>query len=61
MGLTSTFLVTPTPLVLDVANDGLPTLVNVHVFDGNLLLALAAMAVKRLKQSGVGAGKLAWF
>jgi hypothetical protein len=31
--------------VLDVANDGLATLVHVDMFNGNLLLALPAMAI----------------
>ena len=43
--------------MLDVADDRLPALVDVDVLDGDLLLALAAMAVQGFEQRGVGAGE----
>ena len=55
MGLILRFGPYPTPL--DVADDGLAAAMDVDVFDRDLLLALAAMAVERLQQCGVGAGK----
>ena len=53
MGLTFRFIVTPAPL--DVADDGLPAFVNVDVFNGHLLLALAPITIEGLHLSCEGA------
>ena len=55
MGLTFRFIVTFTPL--DVADDGLPAFVNVNVdvFNGHLLLALAPITMEGLHLSCKGA------
>ena len=57
-GLFLNFIRYPAPRGLNVADNGLATLVNVNVLDRHLLLAFATMAVKRLKQSRVGAREL---
>src|SRR5215468_6704198 len=46
------------PLALDVADDGLPALVDVDVLHRDLLLAFAAVAIERIEQSRIGAGEL---
>ena len=44
-----------TPAPLDVADDGLPAFVNVDVFNGHLLLALAPITIEGLHLSCEGA------
>jgi hypothetical protein len=56
MGLILRFGPHPTPL--HVADNGLAALVNVDVFDGDLLLTLTAMPVQRFEQRSVSARKL---
>ena len=53
MGLPFRFIVTPAPL--DIADDGLPAFVNVDVFNGHLLLALAPVTIEGLHLSCEGA------
>jgi hypothetical protein len=55
MGLILRFGPHPTPL--HVADNGLAALVNVDVFDGDLLLTLTAMPVQRFEQRSVSARK----
>jgi hypothetical protein len=56
MGLILRFGPHPTPL--HVADDGLSAFVDVDVFDRDLLLPFAAMAVQCLQQCGVRPRKL---
>ena len=58
MGLILRFRAIPTPRGLDHADDSLPASMDMDVLDRDLLLALAAVAVERFEQRGVGAGKL---
>ena len=51
MGLILRFRSYPTPL--HVADDGLPTFVDVDVFDGDFLLTFAAMPVECFQQGGI--------
>ncbi len=48
MGLIFQIRSYPTPL--DVADDGLPVVVDMDLFDRNFLLAFAAMPAQRLQQ-----------
>ena len=48
----------PPPGGLDHADDRLPARMDVDVLDRDLLLALAAVAVERFEQRGIGAGEL---
>jgi hypothetical protein len=41
-----------------MAYNGLPAFVDVDVFDGDFLLTLASVAVKRFEEHGIGAAKL---
>ena len=52
-GLPSCFCFAPSPL--DIADDGLPAFVNVDVFNGHLLLALAPVTIEGLHLSCEGA------
>jgi hypothetical protein len=45
------------PPALDVADDGLPARMDVHVLHGHLLLAFAAVAIERIKQHCISAGE----
>jgi hypothetical protein len=51
------FFGAPTPR-RDGTDDRLPTSVDVDMFNRNLLLALAAVAIKRVEQNRVSAGEL---
>src|SRR5262249_13634487 len=42
----------------DGADDGLSSAVDMDVFNNHLLLALAAVAIERIKKDGIGARKL---
>ena len=55
MGLPFRFIFAPSPL--DVTNNGLPTFVNVNVFDGHFLLALATVTVEGFHLCRKGAGE----
>ena len=59
MGLNLQFRWKPTPWGLDVADDGLTAFMDVDVFDGHLLLALAPMSIERFEKRGEGSGELA--
>src|SRR4029079_9548771 len=62
MGLTLDFLCCPLPLVFDMSNDGPTPFVHMHVFNGDLLLSFASVAVQCIKKQGVSADNLfAWF
>ncbi|MGZ3320196.1 MAG: hypothetical protein ACXU9C_04355 [Xanthobacteraceae bacterium] len=41
-----------------MAYNGLPAFVDMNVFNGDFLLAFAAVTVEGVKQHGVGAGQL---
>src|SRR5215213_2185003 len=63
MGLSSAFLLTPTPsrsarARLDRAHDGLPARVHMDVLDRDLLLALAPVPVQGFEKGDVGAREL---
>ena len=55
MGLPFRFIFAPSPL--DVTNNGLPTFVNVNVFDGHFLLALATVTVEGFHLGSKSAGE----
>ena len=46
------------PIPLDRADNGLPALVNVDMFDGHLLLPFASVAIEGLHLGCEGSGKL---
>src|SRR5215210_8624748 len=58
MGLILRICAIPTPLGLDSAHHCLATGVHMNVLHRNLLLTLAAMAIERFEQGGVGTGEL---
>lgn len=61
MGLFLEFAGVPTPRLAgcgDHADHRLPARMDMDVFDGDLLLALAAMAVEGFDQRRIGAGQL---
>jgi len=58
MGLTLWFLLIPTPRRPDYPDHRLPAGVHVHVLNGHLLLALAAVPVERFNERRIGAGEL---
>jgi len=58
MGLILRLRSIPSPRGLDHANYCLAPGVHVDMLHGNLLLALAAMAIERIEQHGVGARQL---
>ena len=58
MGLILRFFVDPLPILLNVSDDGLATLVYVHMLNGDFLLPFTTVSVKRLKQGCVGAREL---
>src|SRR5437868_4379393 len=58
MRLISGFLVTPTPLARDVADDGLPALVDGHVLDRDLLFASRPVALEGFHLDREGSGEL---
>ena len=53
------FRLNPSPRGLNHTDHGLPAGVNVHVLDRDLLLAFAAVAIKRVEQHREGARELA--
>jgi hypothetical protein len=58
MGLSLIFVIIPPPSRLaHRANDGLPAGVDVHVLDGNFLLALASIALQCLGLGREGSHK----
>jgi hypothetical protein len=59
LGLISTFLLKPSPLILDIADDGLTAGGDVHTLDDDLLLPLAAMPIQSFDEHGMGAGEFA--
>jgi hypothetical protein len=59
LGLISTFLLKPSPLMLDIADDGLTAGGDVHTLDDDLLLPLAAMPIQSFDEHGMGAGEFA--
>jgi hypothetical protein len=59
IGLILRFRRNPSPWRLDYTNDGLTAGMHVHVLDGDLLLALAAVPIQRVEQHREGAGELA--
>ena len=59
MGLFLRICLMPSPRMLHVANNRLPTCIDVDMLDRDLLLAFAAMAVERFKKGCVSSRKLA--
>lgn len=57
IAMLSAFTLHPIPSV-DGANDCLAAPINMHVFDRDLLLALATMAIERFQECGEGSGQL---
>ncbi len=53
MGLFNTFSPAPSP-TFDVSDNGLPSLMNMDVFDRDLLLAFSPVTLQRFHLSGVG-------